>query len=130
MLINCNIEPLNSDYTFYFTAIPRYFNEVFDVDMFPNQKIYCRIYIATLSIMIRCSTLFIVAMTFERFYSIRPHKVASFNTTKRAKIAISCMVIFCILYRIPYFFITIMLLGYAPFTTQLYTFNFTTTCHL
>ena len=45
-------------------------------------------------------------MTFERFYSIvRPHKAASFNTVKRAKVTIACIVIFCILYRIPYVFI-------------------------
>ena len=40
------------------------------------------------------STYFIIFMTFERFYSIiRPHKAASFNTVKRAKIIIVCIVI-------------------------------------
>ena len=45
-------------------------------------------------------------MTFERFYSIiRPHKAASFNTVKRAKITISCIYIFSMLWHIPHFFI-------------------------
>ena len=55
-----------------------------------------------------CSTLFIVSMTFERFYSIiRPHKAASFNTVKRAKITIFCIIIFSILYNIPHTPITL-----------------------
>ena len=55
-----------------------------------------------------CSTLFIVSMTFERFYSIiRPHKAASFNTVKRAKITIFCIVIFSTLYNIPHTPITL-----------------------
>ena len=46
-------------------------------------------------------------MTFERFYSIiRPHKAASFNTVKRAKIYIICIVIFSVLYNIPHLFIS------------------------
>ena len=45
-------------------------------------------------------------MTFERFYSIiRPHKAASFNTVKRARNTIATIVIFSILYHIPYSFI-------------------------
>ena len=46
-------------------------------------------------------------MTFERFYSIiRPHKAASFNTVKRAKITIVCIVLFSVLYHIPHWFIS------------------------
>ena len=45
-------------------------------------------------------------MTFERFYSIiKPHKAASFNTVKRAKITITIIVIFSTLYHIPHLFI-------------------------
>ena len=55
-----------------------------------------------------CSTLFIVSMTFERFYSIiRPHRAASFNTVKRAKITIFCIVIFSTLYNVPHTPITL-----------------------
>ena len=46
-------------------------------------------------------------MTFERFYSIlRPHKAASFNTVKRAKITISCIIFINIVYSVPHLFIT------------------------
>ena len=46
-------------------------------------------------------------MTFERFYSIiRPHKAASFNTVKRAKISIICIVIISVLYNLPHLFIS------------------------
>ena len=46
-------------------------------------------------------------MTFDRFYSIiRPHKAASFNTVKRAKITVVCIIIFSILYNIPHLFIS------------------------
>ena len=46
-------------------------------------------------------------MTFERFYSIiRPYKAASFNTVKRAKITIMCVVAFSILYNIPGWFVS------------------------
>ena len=47
-------------------------------------------------------------MTFERFYSIiRPQKAASFNTVKRAKITILCIVILSIIYNIPHLFVTL-----------------------
>ena len=52
---------------------------------------------------ILCSTLLILSMTYDRFYSIiRPHKAASFNTVKRAKITIVCIIIFSIVYNIPH----------------------------
>ena len=45
-------------------------------------------------------------MTFERFYSIiMPHKAASFNTIKRAKITIVCIIILCSVQNIPFGFI-------------------------
>ena len=52
-----------------------------------------------------CSNLFIVSMTFQRFYSIiRPHKAASFNTVKRAKITIASIVMFSFIFRFPHLF--------------------------
>ena len=46
-------------------------------------------------------------MTFERFYSIiKPHKAASFNTVKKAKITIISVVIFSTLYNTPHLFIS------------------------
>ena len=44
-------------------------------------------------------------MTFDRFHSIiRPHKAASFNTVKRAKITIISIIIGSILFNIPYLY--------------------------
>ena len=46
-------------------------------------------------------------MTFERFYSIiRPHKAASFNTVKKARTIIACIVVISTLYSMPHFFMT------------------------
>ena len=46
-------------------------------------------------------------MTFDRFYSIiKPHKAASFNTVKRAKIIIICIVCLSIAFNVPHLFIT------------------------
>ena len=47
-------------------------------------------------------------MTFERFYSIiKPHKAASFNTVKRAKFTILCIVCVSVLFNIPHLFVTL-----------------------
>ena len=52
-------------------------------------------------------TYFIIAMTIERFYSIiKPHKAASLNTPKRAKITIFCIILFHIIYAVPFLFLT------------------------
>ena len=68
------------------------------------------LYMCTVSIyfmVATASTFFIVAMTFERFYSIiMPHKAASFNTVKRAKITISFLVLFSALFNFPHFLVT------------------------
>ena len=46
-------------------------------------------------------------MTFDRFYSvINPHKAASFNTVKRAKITIVCILIISIIYNLPHLFLS------------------------
>ena len=68
---------------------------------------YCSIgvYIALSCTM--CSNLFIVGMTFQRFYGIvQPHKAAPFNTVKRAKFTIICIVIFSLIFRSPHLFTT------------------------
>ena len=73
----------------------------------PSQFWNCGIWVSTGMILNMCSTLLILNMTFERFYSIvRPHKAASFNTVKRAKITIVCIVVFSISYNIPHLFVT------------------------
>ena len=53
------------------------------------------------------STFLILCMTFERFYSIiKPHKAASFNTAKRAKITIASFFILFNLFNLPHLFIS------------------------
>ena len=92
---------------FFFLGFTRYFNKVEHIDMPPSQFWYCTLSITILWMSSLCSTLFILNMTFDRFYSIiKPHKAASFNTVKKAKITIVCIVIFSILYNVPHFFIT------------------------
>ena len=55
------------------------------------------------------STWLILAMTFERFYSIiRPHKAASFNTVKKAKIIIVSIFVFFTVFNIPHPFLSEM----------------------
>ena len=67
----------------------------------------CRLAVTSSFMSSLCSILFLLNMTFDRFYSIiKPHKAASFNTLKRAKITIVSIVIFSILYNIPHLFIT------------------------
>ena len=90
-----------------FIGITRYLNSVLDVAMPPDQKWYCTRTMAMLYMSGLCSTFFIISMTFERFYSIiRPHKAASFNTVKKAKITIALIVILSILFNIPHLYIT------------------------
>ena len=72
------------------------------MDMPPNQYWYCSIVSFSMGSGSLCSTMFIVFMTFERFYSIiRPHKTASFNTVKKAKFIIGSIVVLSTLFNIP-----------------------------
>ena len=76
----------------------------------PGPFLYCKIWITGTWTSSLCSTLFILSMTFDRFYSIiRPHKAASFNTVKRAKITIVFIVLFSIIFNIPHLFITLQI---------------------
>ena len=73
----------------------------------PDRYTYCRIANTVLFASFLCSTSLIVAMTFDRFYSIvQPHKAASFNTIKRTKITIAFIILISILYNIPHLFIS------------------------
>ena len=78
-----------------------------NVEFPPSQYLYCVLSMMVLFISLECSILMILSMTFDRFYSIiRPHKAASFNTVKRAKITVICIVIFSIIFNIPHWFIS------------------------
>ena len=77
------------------------------LNFYPNQFTFCTLQITMNLTSNMCSTLFILNMTFDRFYGIiRPHKAASFNTLRKAKIIIICSVIFSIAYNTPHIFIS------------------------
>ena len=89
-----------------FSAAVSYMEQVLGVEMPPNQLWYCRLFHLALFFSSMCSCYLLITMTFERFYSIiRPHKAASFNTVKRARIVIVCVFLFSLFYSIPYLFI-------------------------
>ena len=73
----------------------------------PDQFTYCGIANTMLFMSSTCSVLLILKMTFERFYSIiKPHKAASFNTVKRAKIAIIIIVVSGVSFNVPHIFMS------------------------
>ena len=72
----------------------------------PGQKWYCRLTCIFNFTGYLWSSLLLLSMTFDRLYSIiRPHKAASFNTVKRAKITIVCIIIISVSYNIPHLFV-------------------------
>ena len=84
-----------------------------NVPMPPNQFCFCILATPTFFVTTMCSTFSILSMTFDRFYSIiRPHKSASFNTIKRAKVTIASIVALSIVYNFPHFFLA------SPHQTQ------------
>ena len=57
-------------------------------------------------------SLIIVAMTFDKFFAIRfPHKSASFNTPRRARIVLIIIVVFSIIFNLPQFYVTMLIDG-------------------
>ena len=80
---------------------------VHSVNFPPNQFFFCTVSMTFLFIAFLCSTLFVLSLTFDRFYSILvPHKAASVNTTKRAKLTIFGIVVFSSLYNVPHLFVS------------------------
>ena len=78
-----------------------------DVYIPPGPFWYCTVAVTVLLTAFLCSTLFILSMTFDRFYSVvQPHKAASFNTVKRAKLTIFIIIICSMLYNILHLFIS------------------------
>ena len=94
-------------YILLFSGLVQYLSTGYNVDIPPNQLTYCAWSTTIVAVSSHTSIYLIVIMTFERFYSIlRPHKAASFNTIKRAKITISCIIFVNIVYSFPHLFIT------------------------
>ena len=91
---------------FLVSALVSYFEEVKGVVMPPSQHWYCCLMVFFTFSSFLCSTYILIAVTFERFYSIiRPLNASSFNTVKRARILIICVFMFGFTYCIPYLFI-------------------------
>ena len=94
-------------FVFNFSGSTEYLSITFGIEMPFGQYWFCCININTLFTAMLCSNLFILNMTFDRFYSIvRPHKAASFNTVKRAKITIAYIVLISTFVNIPHLFVT------------------------
>ena len=92
----------------FFVGFASYLRQVHYIPMPPNPLWNCKIANMAVFTSMMWSTLFILSMTFERFYGIvRPHKAASFNTVKRAKITIAVDVMFGFLFNIPHLFFSI-----------------------
>ena len=90
-----------------FSAFVTHLATQWNIQIPPNPTWYCNIANTVLFSSFLCSTLLILSMTFGRFYSVvQPHRAASFNTVKRAKITIFCIILFSILYNIPHLFIS------------------------
>ena len=92
---------------FLFSGFTIYLSMDHYVKFPPNPFWYCSIIITVLFMTMLVSSLLLVAMTFDRFYSIiRPHKAASFNTIRRTRIVIICTVLFSIVFNIPHLFVS------------------------
>ena len=80
---------------------------VHGVKMPTGQLRYCHMVNLLCFICFLCSTLLILSMTFDRFYSIiRPHKAASCNTVKRARLTVACIAMLSIPYNIPHLYVS------------------------
>ena len=100
-----NLEDKSTGNETFSVGFARYLNVVHDVNMPPDQFHHCVVIISMTLAAILCSTLLIVTMTFERFYSIiMPHRAASFNTVNRAKTIILSIILFSIIFNIPQLF--------------------------
>ena len=84
-----------------------YLNLVHDLDVsLGNQYRYCALSSFFIVTTFLCSAYLLIAITFECFYSIiQPHKAASFNTVKGARIVILSVTGGCISYSVPFLFI-------------------------
>ena len=91
----------------YFSAFSSYLNLVHDLDVsLGNLYRYCTLIVFVIVSTFLCSAYLLIAITFERFYSIiKPHKTASFNTVKKARTVIISVSGGCISYSIPFLFI-------------------------
>ena len=81
-----SVFPLKRIQKFLFPALVSYLEESVGVAMPPNQRWYCILQVFFNYFSFLCSGYVLIAMTFERFYSIiKPLNAASFNTVKKSQ---------------------------------------------
>ena len=98
---------LNLQLTYLFLALMSYLEQTQAVTIALNQRWYCLSQVFLDHSGCLGSNYLLIAMTFERFYSIiRPLKAASVNTVKKARIIIICICLLSLSYCIPYLFIS------------------------
>ena len=91
-----------------FPVLVRYLNLVHVIIPTNHLRLFCAVHSPLVLSGVTCSAYFVVLMTFERFYSIiQPHKAASFNTVRKARITIACISLFVLSFHSPYFFIVL-----------------------
>ena len=91
---------------FFRFLLPDFVAYLHERHVFPVGPYYCTRLVFSFAFPL-CSTLFILSMTFDRFYSIiRPHKAAVVNTVKRAKITIVLISVFSFVYNIPQYILS------------------------
>ena len=100
----------------YISCLSFFFLVYYIKSFFPEQwvgliKYSCLISSYVVHLATQFGTFAICAMTFDKLVALKyPHKAASFSTTKRTKVIISLLFLFCAIYNIPHFFITKLLL--------------------
>ena len=96
----------NLEFHFVLSAFVTHLTRVVVVRFSQGPYVYCCIICTLIFFGFLSSTLLVVSTTFDRFYRIiQPHKAASFNTVKRAKITIVCIYLFSIVYNLPQAFL-------------------------
>ena len=94
---------------FFWTGFINIFRQRTGIDILGNPSLTCVVFLVPYFGSSMSSTWLILVMTFERFYSIiRPHKAASFNTVKKAKITIVSIFVFFTLFNTPHSFLSEM----------------------
>ena len=105
-LFCCDSTTQYSIVLYLFPALVSYLEQVAGVQMPPNKLWFCRLFHLVLYFGCMCGCHLLVAMTVERFYSIiQPHKAASFNTVKKARIIVSFIFLYGFIYSTPYLLI-------------------------
>ena len=103
-ILECNKYKSYNNHRGVFAAFTTYLNMEDAIEL-SDQFTFCQIVTTMILVSTMCSILFILNMTFERFYSIiKPHKAASVNTLKRAKITIVTIVVLSTIFNVPIIF--------------------------